>query len=81
MPPSGSGSSGGGGGWGLVAVGPIRAGEVVQRNEQRPHVLASKGFVERCWPEGSRQRSWFGAYAYPISDEVRGGGGAAWVMG
>lgn len=65
-----NGSSSSGGGWGLVAIGPIRAGEVVQRNEQRPHVLASRGFVQRCWPEGSRQRSWFGAYAYPISDEV-----------
>ena len=61
----------GAGGWGLVALVPIRAGEVVQRNEQRPVVLASSGFVKRSWPVGSRQREWFEAYAYPIGDEVR----------
>ncbi|KAG2422416.1 hypothetical protein HXX76_016061 [Chlamydomonas incerta] len=61
---------GGAGGWGLVALVPIRAGEVVQRNEQRPAVLASSGFVKRSWPAGSRQREWFDAYAYPIGDEV-----------
>eukprot|EP00198_Chlamydomonas_reinhardtii_P014346 XP_001703683.1 predicted protein [Chlamydomonas reinhardtii] len=60
----------GAGGWGLVALVPIRAGEVVQRNEQRPVVLASSGFVKRSWPVGSRQREWFEAYAYPIGDEV-----------
>ncbi|KAG2425031.1 hypothetical protein HYH02_015082 [Chlamydomonas schloesseri] len=60
----------GAGGWGLVALVPIRAGEVVQRNEQRPAVLASSGFVQRSWPVGSRQRNWFEAYAYPIGEEV-----------
>ncbi|KAG2422941.1 hypothetical protein HXX76_015692 [Chlamydomonas incerta] len=60
----------GAGGWGLVALVPIRAGEVVQRNEQRPAVLASSGFVKRSWPAGSRQREWFEAYAYPLGDEV-----------
>ncbi|KAG2426153.1 hypothetical protein HXX76_013134 [Chlamydomonas incerta] len=65
-----AGSGGGAGGWGLRAVVPIKAGEVVQRNEQRKHVLASKGFVQRCWPEGSRQREWFDGYAYPLNDDV-----------
>eukprot|EP00198_Chlamydomonas_reinhardtii_P012983 XP_001702320.1 predicted protein [Chlamydomonas reinhardtii] len=47
-----------------------KAGEVVQRNEQRKHVLASRGFVQRCWPEGCRQREWFDGYAYPLNDDV-----------
>ncbi|KAG2482940.1 hypothetical protein HYH03_018165 [Edaphochlamys debaryana] len=66
LPPPSSGA----GGWGLVALVPIRAGEVVQRNEQRPHVIASRGFVQRCWPPGSRQREWFDAYAYPLNDQL-----------
>ncbi|KAG2426154.1 hypothetical protein HXX76_013135 [Chlamydomonas incerta] len=65
-----AGSGGGAGGWGLRAVVPIKAGEVVQRGEQRKHVLASKGFVQRCWPEGSRQREWFDGYAFPLNDDV-----------
>ncbi|KXZ47683.1 hypothetical protein GPECTOR_33g565 [Gonium pectorale] len=65
-----SGDGGGAGGWGLVALVPIPAGTVVQRNEQRPKVLVSRGFVRRCWPPGSRHRQWFDEYAYPVGDEV-----------
>lgn len=64
--PDGSG----GGSFGLHAVRPIQAGEIVQRNEQKPHNLVSLQWAHKAWLVGSRDRSWFDAYAYPVSPEV-----------
>ena len=56
------------GGFGMFATSAIRAGEVVERYEERAHVLASRGHVERQW-RGLRRR-WFEQYAWPLSSEV-----------
>lgn len=55
-------------GYGMYARRAISTGEVVDRWEERPHVLASKGHVERTWDE--QRRRWFGQYAWPLNDEI-----------
>ena len=52
----------------MFATSAIRAGDVVERYEERAHVLASRGHVERQW-RGLRRR-WFEQYAWPLSSEV-----------
>ncbi len=56
------------GGFGMFATSSIRAGEVVERYEERAHVLASRGYVDRQW-RGLRRR-WFEQYAWPLSNDV-----------
>ncbi len=57
--------------YGLFAVRNIEAGEKVEIFEERPHVLVSRSHVENRW--SGRMKSWFGAYVYPLTDEI-------WVM-
>ncbi len=55
-------------GYGIVATGPIRAGEVVFRGEERSQRIVTRRHVEEHWtPE---QQAVFRRYAYPVSDEV-----------
>lgn len=61
----------GGRGYGIRARRPIPAGGLVETYEERAHVLVTRSHVERCW--GERERDWFAAYAWPLTDEV-------WVM-
>ena len=56
------------GDYGTFATEPIPEGEVVQRYEEQPHVLVTKGHVERYWDE--RRKDWFARYAWPLTDEV-----------
>lgn len=55
-------------GYGIVASGPIAAGEVVFRGEERRQRLVTRRHVETHWSE--EQRGVFRRYAYPVSDEV-----------
>ncbi|GLI71226.1 hypothetical protein VaNZ11_016343 [Volvox africanus] len=68
-----SGSSGraADGQWGLVAVASIHTGEVVRRGEQLPVTVASRGWLERCYPSGEGWKlMMLRADAYPLGDEV-----------
>ncbi len=56
-------------GFGLYAVGPIAAGEIVAAHEERDHRLVTRSHVERSWT--ALQRSMFDRYAWPLTDEVR----------
>ena len=55
-------------GFGLYAARPIKAGEVVQTWEERPHPLVSRRHVDRAWD--ALRRRWFDQYAWPLTDEV-----------
>ncbi|HYW45767.1 MAG TPA: SET domain-containing protein-lysine N-methyltransferase [Bryobacteraceae bacterium] len=52
-------------GFGLFATRALLAGEVVERYEERPHVLVSRRHVERSW-QGLRLQS-FRQYCWPVS--------------
>jgi len=55
-------------GFGLFAACPLRAGEIVERYEERAHVLVSRRHVERNWQGLCRQ--WFHHYAWPVTDNL-----------
>jgi D-alanine-D-alanine ligase len=55
-------------GYGMVAALPLRAGDLIERHEERPHVLATRAHVERHWDEARRR--WFRQYAWPLGDET-----------
>jgi D-alanine-D-alanine ligase len=55
-------------GFGLFAHRAIRAGEIVERYEERPHTLVSRQQVERHW-RGLR-RQWFDQYAWPLTADL-----------
>jgi D-alanine-D-alanine ligase len=55
-------------GFGMFANRDIHAGEIVERYEERPHVLVSNRYVERNWR--SLRRKWFAEYCWPISADV-----------
>jgi D-alanine-D-alanine ligase len=54
-------------GFGLYARRAIRAGEIVECYEERPHTLVSRQHVQRHW-RGLR-RQWFDRYAWPVSTD------------
>lgn len=60
-----------GGDHGLFATRDLTPGNTILRFEERPHHLVTRTRVDACWNE--RKRRWFGAYAWPLTDEV-------WVM-
>jgi len=51
-------------GYGLYASRDIKAGELIEQFEERPHYLVTKGHVDQTWPD--RMKSWFQSYAYPL---------------
>ncbi|GLI71228.1 hypothetical protein VaNZ11_016346 [Volvox africanus] len=55
---------------GMVAVRPILSGRLVQRNEHSQFTLASRSWVQRNWPAGSRERKMFDEAAYPLNEQV-----------
>ncbi len=55
-------------GFGLFANRPIKAGELIEPYEERPHVLASRRHIDRHWHGFKRQ--WFNQYAYPLTTEL-----------
>ena len=55
-------------GFGLYAARPLQAGEMVERYEERPHVLVSAAHVDRHW-RGLR-RQWFERYAWPLAGNL-----------
>ncbi len=57
-------------GFGLYAVRALKAGEIVERYEERPQALVSRRHVERNWR--GLKRPWFDQYAWPVTDEVYG---------
>lgn len=59
-------------GFGLVAARDFAPGEVVVLYEEQPHYLVTRAHADRLYPPGSIWRQWFDAYAWPITDEVRG---------
>jgi D-alanine-D-alanine ligase len=56
------------GDYGLFATRDVAPGEPILPMEERAHHLVSRARVEREWTEP--QRSWFGHYAWPLSDDV-----------
>ena len=56
------------GGYGLFADRSIGVGETIIRFEEAPHTLVTRRHVEENWSE--RERTWFDAYAWPLTDEV-----------
>ena len=52
-------------GWGLFALRDIRAGELVQENEEKPTVICSRRHVQATFDRARLAQ--FGAYAYPVS--------------
>jgi D-alanine-D-alanine ligase len=57
-------------GFGLFASRPVAKGQLVERYEERPHVIASRTYIEANW-RGLR-REWFEKYAWPLTDDVYG---------
>ena len=55
-------------GFGLFAACPLRAGEIVERYEEKAHVLVSRRHVERSWQALWRQ--WFHRYAWPVTNNL-----------
>lgn len=56
------------GSYGMYALRPVAAGEVIEPYEEGPHHLVSRRHVEARW--GAPQREWFERYAWPMSDDV-----------
>ncbi len=54
--------------YGMYAVQPIAAGELIEPYEEQPHVLVSKTHAMRHW--SATRKDWFARYAYPLTDEV-----------
>ncbi|MFZ5866002.1 MAG: SET domain-containing protein-lysine N-methyltransferase [Thermodesulfobacteriota bacterium] len=52
----------------MFALRDIQRGEIVERYEERPHVLASRRHIERSW-RGMR-RQWFEQYAWPLTSDL-----------
>lgn len=59
------------GDYGMFATRRIRPGERIIVFEEQAHHLVTRAHVESNWD--ARRRSWFGRYAWPLTDEV-------WVM-
>lgn len=57
-------------GFGLYAVRALKAGELIERYEERPQALVTRRHVERHWRGLKRQ--WFEQYAWPLTEEVYG---------
>lgn len=57
-------------GYGLYASRDLPEGSVVVKYEERDHVLVTKSYARRNYPEGSLQWRWFQEYAYGLTDEV-----------
>jgi D-alanine-D-alanine ligase len=54
--------------YGMYAREPIEPAGLIEAHEEQPHVLVSERYVRENW--NAEQQSWFGQYAYPLSDEV-----------
>ena len=54
--------------YGMYAARLIPRGELVERFEERPHVLVSRSHVEANWDEAQQES--FARFAYPLTDEV-----------
>lgn len=54
--------------FGLYARSDFSEGDLIYEYEEHPHVLVTRGYVEKEW--GGRRKEWFGRYAYPITDEI-----------
>ena len=52
-----------------AAACPLRAGEIVERYEEKAHVLVSRRDIERNWQGLWRQ--WFHRYAWPVTNNLR----------
>ena len=56
------------GGYALHAARELRAGEVIDRWEERAQHLVTRAHVEAHW--NAQQKRWFRQYAWPLTDEV-----------
>jgi len=54
--------------YGMYALENIYPGQLIDAHEEQPHVLVSQEHVRENW--NAEQQTWFGQYAYPLSDEV-----------
>jgi len=54
--------------YGMYAIRPIEAGELIERYEEQAHVLVSKEHVRKHL--NPARKNLFAQYAYPITDEV-----------
>ncbi len=54
--------------YGMHAIEAIETGEVVEAQEEQPHVLVTEKHVRETWNE--EHQNWFAQYAYPLSDGV-----------
>lgn len=54
--------------FGMCAIEPIGAGELIERYEEHAHVLVSKTHVLKHW--NAAQQKLFTRYAYPLTDEI-----------
>ena len=55
-------------GYGIYAVKPILANEIIFNSEEKAHRLVTKKYVEETW-DGDEMNN-FRKYAWPVSDEV-----------
>jgi len=56
-------------GYACYATMDIKAGEIIERHEEKATYITSKSHVQREWTDPLR-RSWFDKYAYPLTDEM-----------
>ena len=54
--------------YGMYALEAIETGDVVEAQEEQPHVLVTEKHVRETW--NAEHQNWFAQYAYPLSDEV-----------
>jgi D-alanine-D-alanine ligase len=52
----------------MFAARAISRGEIVERYEERPHVLVTRGRVEQDWT--GLRRGWFDRYAWPVTPDL-----------
>ncbi len=54
--------------YGMYARETIEIGELVEAQEEQPHVLVSERHVRQNW--NAEHQDWFAQYAYPLTDQV-----------
>jgi len=53
---------------GMVATTDIAVGDIIQRLENSPHYLVTRGYVAKHWDK--KHREFFDHFAYPLTDEL-----------
>jgi hypothetical protein len=56
-------------GYGLTSTRDIKAGEVIERYEEKAHYLVTKSYVEKNWSKTNKD--WFDSYAYAFTSQMQ----------